>query len=345
MRFLHLSDLHIGKSMHGFSMIDEQKHAFRQIIGYIKTEKPTAVIISGDVYDRAVPSVEAIGLFDDFITYLAQKNIIVMLISGNHDSPERISYVSRLLSDKRLYFNTSNIVLTDEYGEINFWLMPFVKHDIFPSFEQVDYSKRNILVSHQFYTKAGLNPIRSDSELKPVGGLDSIDVSLIESFDYVALGHLHREQSVGCKHIRYCGSPIKYSFSEWTHKKSITLVEIGEKGDWSYKLLPIIPVHDMKEIRGSFYNLINNKTDSSYLRIVLTDKNEIIDPMGQLRTVYPHIMELAFEHERVSDISANIESIESLSPYELFCEFFLKIHGFNMNSEQASIIRDLLEVQ
>ena len=377
MKFLHLSDLHIGKSVNGFSMIAEQKHAFEQIIGYIKAETPIAVVIAGDVYDRAIPSVEAVRVFDDFLTELACENVAILLISGNHDSPERISYASRLLSDKQIYFHGAfdgsihKVVLSDEYGDVNFWLMPFIKPAMVRGmFEEkeiesyddavaaaiesadIDYTSRNVLVSHQFYTKAGVTSVRSESELNPVGGLDAVSAEIIEKFDYVALGHLHGSQGVGTEHIRYCGSPIKYSFSEWRQKKSITLVEIGEKSELSVKTLPLTPLHDMREIKGEIDKLMSDEVSSlanrdDYLRVILTDEDEVIDPISKLRSVYPNIMSLDFENTRtsidISAISTDTETIEKLSQYELFSEFFLEVQGSTMSDEQAEIVRNLFE--
>ena len=377
MKFLHLSDLHIGKIVNGFSMIEEQKHAFEQIIGYIQAESPAAVLIAGDVYDRAVPGIEAIQVFDDFITALAQLDVAMMLISGNHDSPERLNFASRLLSNHRLFFYSTfdgtvhKIPLSDAYGEVIFWLLPFIKpfsvRGMFGEQEiedhndavaavleaaDIDDTDRNVLVSHQFYTKSGIASIRSESELDPVGGLDAVDVELIERFDYAALGHLHREQNVGSKHLRYCGSPIKYSFSEWKHEKSVTVVEIGEKGNLKVQTLPMIPLHDMREIKGKLDKLLSNEiaalaNNADYLRVILTDEAEIVDPMGKLRSVYPNIMSLDFENSRtsidVSAITADTEAMEKLSPYDLFGEFFLNVQGSVMSETQAEIVRKLLE--
>ena len=379
MRLLHMSDLHIGKSVNGFSMIEEQKHAFVQIIGYIKTERPDVVIIAGDVYDRAIPSVEAVCVFDDFLTELSHTQSAVMLISGNHDSSERLSYASRLLLDKQLYicgsFNgtAQKITLTDKYGELNFWLLPFIKpttvRSVFQETEiesyddavaaainasDIDYSARNVLVSHQFYTKTGVTPLRSESELNPVGGLDAVDAGIIERFDYVALGHLHGRQSVGAEHIRYCGSPIKYSFSEWRHDKSVTLVELCEKGNLTVTPLPMTPIHDMREIKGELDKLLGLDISSladteDYLRVILTDEDEIVDPLSKLRSVYPNVMSLDFENTRTSiDINAvttTTEKIEKLSPYDLFSEFFLEVQGSVMSPEQAAMVRRLLEAE
>ncbi|MCL2744005.1 MAG: exonuclease SbcCD subunit D [Planctomycetaceae bacterium] len=365
--------------MNGFTMIEEQKHVFAQIREYIKTEFPDAVVIAGDVYDRSIPSIEAVRVFDDFITDLAQLDTAVILISGNHDSPERLNYASRLLSSHRLFFCGTfdgiirKISLSDEYGEVNFWLLPFIKPaSVYGMFgdktvenhedavaaaleaAEIDYTARNVLVSHQYYTKPGVTAIRSESELKPVGDLDAVDAGLVERFDYAALGHLHGQQSVGSKHIRYCGSPIKYSFSEWQQKKSITVVELGEKGTLAVDSLPIVPIHDMREIRGEIETLMSTEKSSSadkedYLRVVLTDETEIIDPMGKLRSVYPNIMSIGFENSRshidLGAISASTETVETLSPYELFGEFFLNTQGSVMSAEQAEIVRTLLETE
>jgi len=358
-------------------MIAEQKHAFEQIIGYIKAETPTAVVIAGDVFDRAIPSVEAVRVFDDFITELACENVAILLISGNHDSPERISYASRLLLDRQIYFHgtfdgsTHKVVLSDEYGDVNFWLMPFIKpamvRGIFEDEEiesyddavmvalenvDIDYTSRNVLVSHQFYTKTGVTSVRSESELNPVGGLDAVSAEIVEKFDYVALGHLHGRQNVGTEHICYCGSPIKYSFSEWRQEKSITLVEMGKKSELSVKTLPLTPLHDMREIKGEIEKLMSDEISSlankdDYLRVILTDEDEVIDPISKLRSVYPNIMSLDFENTRtnidISAISTDTETIEKLSPYELFSEFFLEAQGSTMSDEQAEIVRNLFE--
>ena len=377
MKFLHLSDLHIGKSVNCFSMIAEQCNAFRQIIGYIKSERPSAVIIAGDIYDRTVPGVEAVLTFDDFLTELANIGVAVLLISGNHDSPERTNYASRLLTDKRIYFygafdgKVHKVVLPDEHGEVTFWLMPFIKpatvrgmfgdktpdtYDevVAAALEsvEIDYSARNVLVSHQFYTKAGVTPTRSESELTPVGGLDAVDAGIIERFDYVALGHLHGRQNIGWEHMHYCGSPVKYSFSEWRQEKSATIVQLGEKGLLTIKHLPLTPLHDMREIKGEIETLMSDEVScladkEDYLRVVLTNEGEIIDPMGKLRSVYPNIMSLELENSRtridISEIAMDAGAMEKLSVYELFCEFFVEMKDKTMSEEQAEIVRELLE--
>lgn len=379
MKFLHLSDLHIGKSVNGFSMLEEQKNAFRQIVEYIQAERPKAVLIAGDIYDRAVPGVEAVRVFDDFLTTLAALDVAVLLISGNHDSPERIAYANRLLADKGLYlcgnFNgeLQKVTLTDDVGEVHFWLLPFIRpsmlrgHSFYNETDSygeciatilndsdIDYSARNVLLSHQFYTSPGVALERSESEINPVGGLDAVDAGLVAKFDYVALGHLHGPQRLGSEHIRYAGSPIKYSFSEWRQKKSVTLVELSRKGEISVTALPLNPIHDMREIKGPLDVLLSEEivtqgNREDYLRVILTDEDEIIDPMGKLRSVYPNVMALDFENTRtsieVSGITADGERTEALSPYDLFCEFFLEASGAVMSEEQADLIRELLDTE
>jgi exonuclease SbcD len=282
------------------------------------------------------------------------------------------------LSDKHIYFygafdgTVHKVILTDEYGDVNFWLLPFIKPaSVYGLFEDkkiesyddvimtaieaadIDYSARNVLISHQFYTKTGVKPDQSDSELNLVGGLDAVNSEIIEGFDYVALGHLHRKQGVGSEHICYCGSPIKYSFSEWQHEKFVTLAELSEKGNLSIEYLPLSPLHDMREIRGELDTLISDEVSSladreDYLRVILTDEAELIDPMGRLRSVYPNIMDLGYENSKtsidISDIKADIDAIKKLSVYELFGEFFLDVQGTTMSIEQAEIVNELLEM-
>ncbi|GMO25130.1 MAG: exonuclease SbcCD subunit D [Termitinemataceae bacterium] len=383
MTFLHLSDLHIGKTVNGFSMLDEQRSFFKQVIKYIQAEKPAAVIIAGDVYDRAVPGIESVIMFDDFLTELSNEDLTVIIVSGNHDSPERLNFASRLLTEKQIHVcgmfdgKLRSLPLHDEYGDVHFWLLPFIKpasvRDIFSQrvidtyddallaaleSANIDYAQRNVLVSHQFFTKTGANVVRSDSELNLVGGLDAMNVDLISRFDYAALGHLHGAQSVAYDHICYAGSPLKYSFSEQHQKKSVSLVKLREKGSLTTVKLPITPLHDMRQIKGKLDDLTNaqlferdsgalkNSIDD-YLHVVLTDCEEITDPMGKLRSIYPNIMALDFENSRTNidlgAIAANSEKIETLSVYDLFCNFFLEASGSVMSNEQSSIVREMLE--
>ena len=378
MKFLHLSDLHIGKTVNHFPMLQEQQHAFQQILHYIQAEKPDAVLIAGDVYDRAVPGVEAVRLFDDFLTALASTGTAVLLISGNHDSPERLHYASRLLSEQNLHLcgrfdgKLHSVTLTDVYGEVHFWLLPFIRpavvRGMFPDTEiesytdavraalgtaDIDPSQRNVLLSHQFYTGSGIEPIRSESEINPIGGLDAVDASLLAPFDYVALGHLHRAQGVS-PIARYAGSMLKYSLSERLHEKSVTLVELGEKGVFSYSKLPLTPLRDMREIRGTLDELLSPEVSSQgnkddYLRVILTDTEDIIDPAGKLRSVYPHVMDVFLEHFQKNQEALlslpDMDSPDSLSLYDLFSEFFLESSGAVMTDAQAKIVQELLDAE
>jgi exonuclease SbcD len=377
LRFIHLSDLHIGKSVNGFSMLEEQRYAFNQIFGYVESKKADAVIIAGDVYDRPIPGVEAVKLFDWLLNQLVKRNIPIMIISGNHDSPERLNFARRLVSKRNIFINAEFdgklrcITLRDEYGGVCFWLMPFVKPAIVSGFfpdrqiesygdaaaavletARVDFSARNVLVSHQFYTPAGAALIRSESEINPIGGLDAIDAELLKDFDYAALGHLHRSQRAGRDNIRYAGSPVKYSFSEWQHQKSALLVEMREKGDVAVETLPLVPIRETREIKGQLdalisVNDISQTNREDYLRVILTDEEELVDPMGKIRSVYPNVMSLVFENTRtavdLSSIEASADSVASLSPFDLFGEFFLDAQGSVMSGEQARIVRELLE--
>lgn len=377
MKILHTSDWHIGKSVNGYSMLDEQKNAFAQIIKYIRAEKPSAVVIAGDVYDRAVPSVEAVRVFDEFLTCLSHEKIDVFLVAGNHDSPERLGYASRILAEMKLHIcgafdgTVRKVTLNDGFGKVNFYLLPFVKPvtvrgryadkeiesyndaiKIVLENTELNVNERNILISHQFFTMAGTRLERSDSEINIIGGLDEVDAGILSAFDYVALGHLHRSQNAGKEHIRYAGSPVKYSFSECKHNKCVLMVEIKEKGDATVKALPLKPIHDLREIKGSFNALmkadettVGNKTD--YLKIVLTDEDDIIDPMSKLRSVYPNAMFLDYENSRtsidLSTIMPCVEKAEQLSEYDLFCQFFVDVTGSTMTAEQAEIIQNLLD--
>ena len=376
MKFLHLGDLHIGKSVNGISMLEEQRHVFEQIIEYIRAEQPDAIVIAGDIYDRAVPGIEAVSLFDDFLTELAEENAAVLLISGNHDSRERLNFASRLLAASGLFIcgtfddGIRRVSLQDEYGEADFWLLPFIKPSsvrglpggknaqnysealgVALKAAKIDFTKRNVLVSHQFFTKAGVRIVRSDSEINPIGGLDAIDIRAVKEFDYVALGHLHRTQAIGNEKIRYVGSPLKYSFSEIDQEKSVALVELGKKGDLKVTLLPLVPIHDMREIKGELEKLLDEEFSSTgdredYLRVVLTDEEELIDPMGKLRSVYPNVMGLSFSNSRKDAetfVEIDAESISKRSAFDLFSEFFLDVSGATMSERQAALVRELLE--
>ncbi|NLO47770.1 MAG: exonuclease SbcCD subunit D [Clostridiales bacterium] len=371
MKLIHLSDLHLGKRVNDFSMLEDQRYILTKIISIIDDEKPDAVIIAGDIYDKSVPSVEAVQLFDEFLSRLHQRGLMVLAISGNHDSPERIAFGSRLMSKSGIYLSpvfdgaADPLCLTDEFGTVNIFMLPFVKPShvrrYYPDDEilsytdairsvighmEIDSGARNILVTHQFVTGA----LRCDSEDISVGGSDNVDAGLFHSFDYVALGHIHSPQSVLRETIRYCGTPLKYSFSEAGHTKSVTVVQLFEKGNVSVHTVPIIPKRDMAEIRGSYMEItardFYKATDlDRYLHITLTDEEDIPDAIGKLRAIYPNIMKLSYDNARTRHDAkiTGIQDCERKTPIELFSEFFEKQNNRPLSEEQSSFVSGLIE--
>lgn len=371
MKIMHLSDLHIGKKVNEYSMLQDQIYILKEILQIIDDEKVETVIIAGDVYDRSLPPNEALELFDEFLYQLSSRNVNVFVISGNHDSPERISYGGRMMTENKIFLspvydgNVKPITLNDDYGEVNFYLLPFVRPaDIrryFPDENienytdavkvaidnmNVDFSERNILVTHQFVTGAEL----SESEDIIVGGTDNVSGEVFDGFDYVALGHIHREQTVGKDNIRYCGTPLKYSFSEAKNIKSVTILDFNDKGNIEYSKIPLTPFRDMREIRGTYYELTLKSSYEStntedYLHITLTDEEDIPDAIGKLRFIYPNIMKLDYDNLRTrgSGTVDAIENIESKSPFELFADLFKQQNNQDMSEEQEEIMRNLID--
>ncbi len=370
MKFLHLSDLHIGKRVNEFSMIEDQNHILQQIIDIVEKEKPQAVVIAGDVYDKSIPSVEAVTLFDKFLTRLSALKIAILIVSGNHDSADRLDYGGRIMEHNNIHIagvfggEVKHIELQDEYGAIDFYLLPFIKPAIvtpyFPEVDSyqdaleavieatpIDVLKRNVLVAHQFIISGGERPERSESELESLGGMDQIDASVFKDFDYVALGHLHGPQRIGRDTIRYAGSPLKYSFSEVKQRKSVTMVTLSEKGKVSYELLPLHPIRDMREVEGEINQLVDLKNyTTDYIHVTLTDEENLVDPMGRLRVVYPNIMKLDFRNSRTavkehSKMAA--KDVKSKTPLQLFNEFYEMQNNQPMNDQELSIMTKLLE--
>lgn len=370
MRIIHLSDLHLGKRVNGYSMLEDQKYILDEILTVIDEQKPHAIIIAGDVYDKPVPSAEAVQLFDDFLYSLTQRNLQMLVISGNHDSPERIAFGSRFMGKSgvhmsQVYNGKADLVtLSDKYGEINFYLLPFIKPSnvrrYFPDKEINTYTDavklavsqmninekgRNILITHQFVTGAVL----SESESIMVGGTDNVESYVFNGFDYVALGHIHRPQNIGEK-IRYCGTPLKYSQSEINHIKSVTIVDIAEKCNLEISVVPLKPLHEMREIRGTYneitlYDNYINTNLEDYVFIILTDEEDEPDAISKLRTIYPNLMKLEYDNTRTrnSSVLSEVEKIENKSETELLSEFFEKQNGKEMSAEQLEYAEKLLE--
>ena len=367
MKLIHLSDLHLGKRVNEMPMTDDQAYILLQILQIIDEEKPDAVMLCGDIYDKSIPSAEAVTLFDDFLCRLVKRQLPVLIISGNHDSPERLAFGNRLLEHAGVHISpvysgtTQSVTLTDIHGDVTFWLLPFVKpahvKRFFPdsgieSYTDalrvavenmgVDPTGRNVLLTHQFVTGAAT----CESEEISVGGSDNVDASVFENFDYVALGHLHGAQNIGSNRIRYCGTPLKYSFSEEHHHKSVTVVRLEEKGSLTITLRPLHPRRDLRSIRGSFEEISTAREGSSdYLHIILTDEDDIPEAVGRLRSLYPNLMKLSYDNTRTrtSRIIDGAQDVQRKTPLELFEELFELQNNQPMSDRQRSFARELIE--
>lgn len=371
MKLIHLSDLHIGKRVNEMSMIEDQEYILLQILQIIDEEKADAVLIAGDVYDKTVPSAEAVTLFDDFLCRLAKRKIPTLIISGNHDSPERLAFGNRLMEECGIHISpvydgsVASVTLCDAHGAVNFWLLPFIKpvhvKRYFPdaaiesytdacrtavAHMGVDPAMRNVLLTHQFVTGAST----CESEEISVGGSDNVDASVFADFDYVALGHIHGPQNIGSNQIRYCGTPLKYSFSECSHHKSVTVVNLGVKGQLELQLRPLTPKHDLRQIRGTFAQLTekayyDGTATDDYLHIILTDEEDVPEAVGKLRVIYPNMMKLSYDNTRtrVNQIIDRAEDVQRKSPLELFDELYQKQNNQPMSEEQRMFARELIE--
>lgn len=371
MKFIHLSDLHIGKKVNEFSMLDDQKYIFTKIIHIIDEQKIDGVWIAGDIYDKATPSREAVQLFDSFLTRISEKNIPIFLISGNHDAAERIAFGAKLMHKSKVYVSPifdgkiTPILQKDEYGEIAIYMLPFIKPASVRPFYQnatiesyndavktviehmeIQPKRRNVLIAHQFVTGAQ----KSESEDISVGGIDNVDTFVFDVFDYVALGHIHRPQHIGRETVRYCGTPLKYSFSEVNHKKSVSIITLKQKGDILIEEIELIPKRDMCEIKGfyeelvslSYYKDINTE---NYMHITLKDEDDILDAIGKLRNIYPNIMRLDYDNKRTQTNQKIIhtENIENKTPLQLLQEFYELQNNCPMSEEQIEFSSNVME--
>ena len=372
MKLFHLSDLHIGKRVNEFSMIEDQKYILKRILDLAEEEKPDGIILAGDIYDKQIPSAEAVQVFDEFITRLAGRAIPVFIISGNHDSAERLAFGGRLFNSRGIYLSpvydgsVTKIPLKDQYGTVWIHLLPFirpstVRHvfeneadlvtDVQTAAEtvirhmEIDLKDRNILVAHQFVTGAS----RCESEDVQVGGLDNIDAAVFTPFDYTALGHIHSPQNVGTDRVRYCGTPLKYSFSEVDQEKSITVVELEKKGTVRTSLLPLKPLRDMRKLRGTYLELTDrsfyrdmNRED--YIQVTLTDEDDVPDGLQKLRVIYPNIMQLLYDNQRTKttqEVDA-AQAVEKKTEMELFYEFYELQNNQPMTKQQKDFAEQLI---
>lgn len=370
MKLFHLSDLHLGKRVYAFSMLQDQRYVLEQVCALAEKHQLDGILLSGDLYDKPIPPVEAVQLLDEFLTKMQQMGIAVYAISGNHDSAGRVDFGSRILQQQNLHIcgafdgKLYHVSKEDAFGEIHFYLLPFLKPATVSAFREggesltyaeavkwaletmdIDTTKRNVLLAHQFVTWKGTAE-ESDSETKTLGGVDEMDASLFFDFDYVALGHLHSPQRIGRDTIRYGGSPLKYSFSELRQKKGVTLVEIQEKGNITTEFLPLEPLHPLREIKGTLADLLEAAEEAGgsedYVRAILTDEGVVYDPVGRLRVYYPNLMtlEMAQRGERQEDFSLQLDQ-EQLSGPALFAGFFEKQNDREMSEAQKALVEKI----
>ena len=382
MRIFHISDLHIGKHLHLYNLAEDQKHILGQITDKAKEYHPDAILIAGDIYDKSVPSGEAYQIFDEFLNDLSQiqPEIPVLIIAGNHDNPQRLQYAAGFMEKHQIYISAQppqskeemlkKVVLTDQYGEVNFYLFPFIKpgyvRHLFEEGEVTDYqsayskmlerecinyNKRNVLVSHQFFVSGANKPQICDSEQMNicVGGLDAIDTHIVEAFDYVALGHIHGKQSIGQTHIRYSGTPLKYSVSEEKHNKSITMITLKEKGlPLIIEEIPLVAKHDVRRIKGSLADIISKAENSNqdYVSITLTDEKEAYRPKEMLEEYYKHILEVMIDNTRTRSIHKALENDyteqKAITPLEAFREFYQLMQQQPMSEEEERLVAEIL---
>ncbi len=367
MKLMHLSDLHLGKRVNEVSMLDEQRDILAQIVAIVDCEQPDAVLIAGDIYDKPVPPAEAVQIFDEFLYQLAKRELQVFIISGNHDSAERIAFCSRLMDRSGIHFSpvysgtVEPVLLHDAYGTLGIYMLPFIKpvhvRQFYPdetvtsytdalkvaiAHMELDQARRNILVTHQFVTGA----TRSESEEISIGGADNVDAAVFAPFDYVALGHIHGQQNIGTNTVRYCGTPLKYSFSEAGHVKSVTCVELLEKGKVTVRAIPLRPRHDLREVRGTFQTLMDKaKGTEDYLHVILTDEEDVPNAFGKLRAVYPNLLKVDYDNTRTRSAARlhTAEDFQKISPLTLFAEFYETQNGRPMSARQKAFSAALME--
>lgn len=379
MRFFHLSDLHIGKQLHHYNLREDQEAILKEVVAYAKDLRPDAIIIAGDIYDKSVPSAEAVAVFDEFLTSLSEiaPAIALLIISGNHDSAQRLDYASGILKSHQIYLagtaprieeeHIRKVTLNDEYGEVDFYLLPFLKpsyvRNVFPGEppqtygdavaklirrEEIDYhGRRNVLVSHQFYTGNEL-PETCDSETFSVGGIDNVDIGAVKDFDYVALGHLHGVQSVGMPHIRYCGTLLKYSVSESGQEKALTLVTLSQKGaPPKVERLALHPLRDVKKKRGNLAEILeaaNEEERDDYVSITLTDEVDPYKPKEQLEEVFDRILEVKADNTRTRNKLREMdEELVLKDPLETFCDFYQEMQGRQLAQEEMEIMKKMFD--
>ena len=381
MKFFHLSDLHIGKQLHRYNLKEDQQVILKEVITYAKELRPDAIVIAGDIYDKSVPSAEAVNVFDEFLTDLSEitPEIPILIISGNHDSPDRLKYASEILKRHHIYLagnvperpeeHIEKVTLHDAYGEVDFYLLPFMKpayvKNIFVDGtpetysdavkeiikrEKIDYKdKRNVLVSHQFYVgEKAESPETCDSEVFSVGGIDNVDIGSVKEFDYVALGHLHGAQCIGKPEIRYCGTLLKYSVSESTQNKSLTVVTLKAKGEKpEIENYPLHPLRDVRKKKGTLDEIIKEAQETEkddYISITLTDEIDPYKPKEQLERIFSHILEIRVDNQRTrTKLKEMDEELVMKDPFTSFAEFYKEMQGREMNTHEETIMKEIFD--
>ena len=377
MKILHLADLHLGKILQEQSLIEDQEYMLKEIIKIIKNEDIGAVLISGDVYDRSVPPAEAVNLLDNFLKILIKElKIKVFIISGNHDSKDRLGFGSKIFEDEGLYIeskyngNLRKIEIEDEYGKLNIYMLPFIKpvevkqyfeDDLENNYntainkiikkEKINKEERNIILVHQFVTAGTVEPERSESEVLTLGGIENVDVSNFDDFDYVAIGHVHRPQKIGRDTARYAGTMLKYSFSEINHNKTVPIIDFKEKGNIEINLKELAPIRDMREIKGPIEELLKKENYekgniNDYIKAIITNEETVYDTIGQIRRIYPNTLKLEIRNSKtinsVEEQNLNLEKVKKKSELELFSDFYKSQNNVDLDENQKEIIKDII---
>ena len=377
MKILHLADLHFGKILQEQSLIEDQEYILKEIINIIKEKEIKALLISGDIYDRSVPPTEAVNLLDNFLKILIKDlKIKVFIISGNHDSKDRLGFGNKIFEDEGLYIESKyngrlkKVRLEDEYGPLNIYMLPFIKPVEVKKFfeddlennydlainkiiekEEIDKSERNIIMVHQFVTAGNVKPERTESEVLSLGGIENVDVSNFKSFDYVAIGHVHRPQKIGRDTARYAGTILKYSFSEINHNKSIPIIDIKEKGNITINLLPLKPLRDMREIKGPIEELIKEENYKEgnledYIKDIITNEEPVYDAIGKIKKIYPNTLKLEIQNSKTinsnTEQNINLEEVKKKSELELFSDFYKLQNNLDLNEKQKEIVKNII---
>ena len=371
MKIAHISDLHLGKTLHNFSLIEDQEYILNQIVQKIIENKVEVLLVAGDIYDKNVAPEAGIKLFRKFLNDLVNINIKVMVISGNHDSAERLTFGGEFMTDKGIFFskvydgNIEPIVLKDENGSVNFYLLPFIKPSIvqhyFPdekieSYEdavscavkqmELNSSERNIIVAHQNILSAE----RCESEENVIGGLDAVSDQIFKDFDYVALGHIHKQQEIGKSKVMFSGTPLKYSVSELDHNKVMPVITLGKKSEKDIELVPLVPKRELRQIKATFDEIMKNSKNDPYnaedfIDVILTDENDVLDAISTLRSVYPNILKITYDNKatKAAESVEKFDAVDEKKPLDVFEAFYKARRGTDMDDMQKEYIQSLIE--